>query len=485
MQEYTISLNRGFTKEDIVASLRSNTGDAAIPNRQVIVDDKLPFDRTFFALLSNDEAIKLQSDPRVSSIHPISDLNNLHPAGQQTGSWARGSTTNNNWGLLRHSSINNPWTNSSDILQASYDYHVDGTGVDYVHIEDMFRHTHQEFKDANGNSRFVQFQWNTLTGFSSLPTVNYNSLGYGGHSTMTCSQVVGRTLGFARNAAIYAIPNFGSIYYTDKFALLKEFHRSKPVDPITGYKRPTVVNASLVYLFNYTGITDIYYRGRYRGVTTPSSSYGLFGTSSTCEAGLYSIIDEAEDEGIILVSAAGNSSQKLCEGPNDQDYDNHFSINGLKRYYCRTTGLMTENTVAVGNLSTTMSGGLEYSAGGSSRGPRVDVWAAGSSIVGASSSSDTGYTSGSGSSHAAPQVAGIVCCLLQNNPGMKAADVKRWLRANAAKDKMFQGITNESDPGFWSNASSLLNGGNRIAVFPYNQHRPLTLNAISASALTS
>lgn len=341
----------------------------------------------------------------------------------------------------------------------------------------MFRHTHNEFKDANGNSRFVPFQWNTLPGFSGLPTINYNSLGYGGHSTATCSGVVGRTLGWARNATIYAIP-WNVINTYTALTVLKEFHRLKPVDPVTGYKRPTVTNASFVYLFNHTTISDIFYRGRYLGVTSPSTAYGLFGTSFTYESGLYNFLDEMEDEGVILVAAAGNSSQKLCENSNDQDFDNHLLINPYQKiYYCRSTGVMTENTPVVGNLSTTMSGGLEYQAGGSSRGPRVDVWAAGTSIVCASSGSNTGYTVNSGSSHAAPQVTGMVCCLLQANPGMTAKDVKNWLRANAAKNKMFQGITNESDPSFWSNSSSLLNGGNRIAVFPYGGHRPLTTRA--------
>ena len=477
MREYLVSLNKGFVKDDIVSSLRSSSGDAAIPPREVSVDDNLPLNRSFFAMLTDREAARLEQDPRVASVSPKDNLNAISPAGQQAGPWARGGSTNQNWGLQRHSVINNPWTSSSEILQNTYDYHLDGTGVDYVHIEDMFRHTHNEFKDANGNSRFVPFQWNTLPGLSFLPTINYNSLGYGSHSTATCSGVVGRTLGWAKNATIYAIPWNVIDTYT-ALAVLKEFHRSKPVDPITGYKRPTITNASFVYLFNHTTISDIFYRGRYLGVTSPSTAYGLFGTSFTYESGLYNFLDEMEDEGVILVAAAGNSSQKLCENSNDQDFDNHLLINSYQKiYYCRSTGVMTENTPVVGNLSTTMSGGLEYQAGGSSRGPRVDVWAAGTSIVCASSGSNTGYTVNSGSSHAAPQVTGMVCCLLQANPGMTAKDVKNWLRANAAKNKMFQGITNESDPSFWSNSSSLLNGGNRIAVFPYGGHRPLTTRA--------
>lgn len=476
MKEYLVSLKKGFIKDEIVSDLRASVGDGAIPTREVRVDDWLPLDRSFFVLLTEHEATRLVQDPRVLSVMPKTNLNAISPAGQQAGPWARGGSTNRNWGLQRHTVIDNPWTSSSAILQNTYDYHLDGSGVDYVHIEDMFRHTHNEFNDANGNSRFVPFQWNTLPGFNSLPTINYNSLGYGSHSTATCSGVVGRTVGWAKNATIYAIPS-NVINISTAIALLKEFHRSKPIDPITGYKRPTVVNASLVILFNHTNISDIFYRGKYLGVTTPSTSYGLFSGSSTYEAGLYSFIDELEDEGVILVSAAGNSSQKLCENSSDQDYDNHISINGQKFYYCRSTGIMTENTPVVGHLSTTMSGGLEYQAGGSGRGPRVDVWAAGSSIVCASSGSDTGYTVNSGSSHAAPQVTGMVCCLLQENPGMRSAEVKKWLRANSAKNKMFQGITNESDPGFWSNSSSLLNGGNRIAVLPYSGDLPLSIKA--------
>jgi subtilisin family serine protease len=476
MKEYVISLKKGYVKDDIVHLLRSSSGDSAIPTRTVSVDDHLPLDRSFFAMLTEREANCLEKDPRVFSVTPKDDLNSISFAGQQSGPWARNGTTNRNWGIKRHTSIDNPWTTSSDILQNTYDYHLDGTGVDYVHIEDMFRHTHDEFKDANGNSRFIPFQWNTLSGLSDLPTINYNALGYGGHSTATCSGVVGRNVGWAKNATIYAIP-WNVINTTTAITILKEFHRLKPVDPITGHKRPTVTNASFVYTFNHTNISDIFYRGRYLGVTSPSTSYGLFGGSSTRESGLYSFIEQMEDEGVILVAAAGNSSQKLCENSNDQDFDNHVLIGSSRFYYCRSTGVMTENTPVVGHLSTTMSGGLEYQAGGSSRGPRVDVWAAGSSIVCASSGSDTGYTVNSGSSHAAPQVTGMVCCLLQENPDMTARQVKNWLRGTSAKNKMFQGITNESDPGFWSNSSSLLNGGNRIAVLPYIGNLPLNVKA--------
>lgn len=98
MREYLVSLNKGFVKDDIVSSLRSSSGDAAIPPREVSVDDNLPLNRSFFAMLTDREAARLEQDPRVASVSPKDNLNAISPAGQQAGPWARGGSTNQNWG---------------------------------------------------------------------------------------------------------------------------------------------------------------------------------------------------------------------------------------------------------------------------------------------------------------------------------------------------------------------------------------------------
>ena len=98
------------------------------------------------------------------------------------------------------------------------------------------------------------------------------------------STIAGRTYGWAKNARIYAhkiavggstgTPASECISLNDSFDLIKLWHRNKPIDPETGYKRPTVVNMSWGYGYS-TGSTPT--GGSYRGTTW---SYGDSGYAS-------------------------------------------------------------------------------------------------------------------------------------------------------------------------------------------------------------
>ena len=64
---------------------------------------------------------------------------------------------------------------------------------------------------------------------------------------------------------------FGGTGYridTDRYDLIRLFHEQKPVDPNTGYKRPTVCNQSWGYSWYYRNspmavepMTAVYFRG--------------------------------------------------------------------------------------------------------------------------------------------------------------------------------------------------------------------------------
>ena len=122
-----------------------------------------------------------------------------------------------------------------------------------------------------------------------------------------------------------------------------------------------------------------------------------------------------QDEGIIVTKSAGNQYQKLdIEG--GLDYDNYFTSQanqgnvsaGSPLYYNRGASNIGEDTIVVGNMDSGLYSSSEATALSSEKGPRVDVWAAGTNIISAGSYSTTSYLNYDGTSMAAPQVAGML-----------------------------------------------------------------------------
>lgn len=143
-----------------------------------------------------------------------------------------------------------------------YRFSMDGTGVDVVIQDSGIQADHPEFFDENGVSRLQQINWYHTSAIGTaassfplstqMPSAHYTDRH--GHGTHVAGTVAGRTYGWAKNARIYAhkiavggatgTPASECISLNDSFDLIKLWHRNKPIDPKTGYKRPTVVNMS-------------------------------------------------------------------------------------------------------------------------------------------------------------------------------------------------------------------------------------------------
>ena len=494
-KNYIIAMEKGQSKDLLKDELTAETGNDYVPARSVdIVDARSGSKRHFNMALTDEEAETLKSDPRVNSVHTPIEWNDdmLDFEYNKRYNWARysSSTSQNNWGLLRHIEETNGWGSGTTGQRADKKYtgHLDGTGVDVVvHEGSAALYNHEQF-----DTRFNQLQWNTLPNMSGANTINYSSAA-GSHATHVLGTMGGNTVGWAPGAQLYSCPvnSLGNSTYW--FDAIKEFHKQKSVDPVTGYKRPTVVNMSWGYktlhktyvnsvLTNI--VADINFRGSSVG-NTAGTSNGLIGDSSyrvNCPIyGFQSEMEELHDEGVIVTKSGGNQYQKIdVEG--GIDYDNYFTSTytqgnvtaGDPLYYNRGASNYSDDTIVVGNMDSQLYNSSEATNVSSEKGPRVDVWAAGTNIISGGSSDPDAYLNYTGTSMAAPQVAGMAALLMQMNPGMTPKQVREWFINNAKTNLLYVGDTNNTT--YFTNNRNLQDGNNRIAYWPFSDHRPINLS---------
>tara|TARA_Y100000589_G_C27179127_1_gene640001 strand:- start:276 stop:1817 length:1542 start_codon:yes stop_codon:yes gene_type:complete len=480
-KHFVVSLHKGVDKDQFLNELNSNTSLENIPDRKVDNVNTRPISKRMLEVaITQEEADELLKDSRVGGVNEPLVWDEEWLDYEQEGTFIRNSssTSRDNWGFRRHISETNEWgaSTGSDI-GGTYPYHLDGSGIDYVHQESKFRFDHQEWQDANGVSRLQQFQWNTLPNCSSISNIDYtNSSGSNYHATHCAGTAVGKTYGWAKNANIFCL-DMGAVNSSYWFDAIKEFHKAKTVNPLTGFKRPTVVSASWGYKSYFQNITDIYFRGSSVG-SVKSSNYGMIGDGSNrFNANLYNLnaeVEEMQDEGVHYHKSAGNQYQKLCY-PGDIDYNNYItrSVNsggisaGNPIYYNRGAGNIGPDTIVCGNLDSALYSNSEACNTSSDKGPRVDVYAAGTNIVSAYNSSSSAIYNLSGTSMSTPNVAGMSCLVLQLNPGYTPAQLREWWHKNSLKGQMYQGPTDENTPStFFANNRNLMSPdatSNRIA----------------------
>ena len=480
-KHYVVSLKKGVDKDQFLNELTTSTSITDIPDRVVDTVNTRPISKRMLEVaLTDEEATTLLKDSRVGGVNEPLVWDDEWLDYEQSGTFIRNSTSTSrdNWGFKRHSATTNEWGASvtSDI-GGSYDYHLDGSGIDYIHQESKFRYDHQEWQDKDGNSRLQQFQWNTLPNCSSIATLDYSSSsGSNYHATHCAGTAVGKTYGWAKNANIFCL-DMNTVNSSYWFDAIKEFHRAKTVNPLTGFKRPTVVSASWGYKSYFTNMTDINFRGSSVG-SVKSSQYGMIGDGANrFNANLYNFnaeVEEMQDEGVHYHKSAGNQGQKLCFS-GDVDYNNYITRSvtsggispGNPIYYNRGAGNIGPDTIVVGNLDSALYSSSEACNTSSDKGPRVDVYAAGTNIVSAHNTSSSGILNLSGTSMSTPNVAGMSCLVLQLNPGYTPAQLRDWWHKNSTKGLLYQGSTDENTPAtFFANNRNLMSPdatSNRIA----------------------
>jgi len=516
MREYNVALKQGVDYDGFWNDMESDTdgGKLYIPNRAVQYTNERPASlRQCWYLLTDEEAETLRNDERVYCVEippeHRDDIIMAHAA-TQTGDFTKVTTSAGsylNWGLIRASNPTNVY-GTGTTTTSTYDYTLDGTGVDVVIQDSGIQVDHPEFQDALGNNRVQQIDWGSYSGGAFTQNANhYRDLD--GHGTHCAGIAAGKTYGWAKGARIYSVKVNGlegsgdsgtGISVTYAFDVIKNWHASK------AGSRPTVVNMSWGYLSFYNTVSSVTYRGtNYTDTNTTGnaayrqSTYGIrnisgaaYGYNYICNTRIDSVdvdVQELLDAGVVVCVAAGNRSFKI-DKIGGTDYNNTISTDTGTKYIHRGSSPHDDDALTVGNVDRVpFSSTLDQKSTSSETGPGVDIWAPGTNIMSACStttrfSAQNYYNNASyrqvnisGTSMASPQVAGVAALVLQQNPTWTPAQVKTSLLAKATATIYTTGLSND-----WSDTRSLQGG---TQAFLYADYDLIGITTTTTSTSTS
>jgi hypothetical protein len=242
---------------------------------------------------------------------------------------------------------------------------------------------------------------------------------------------------------------------------VRVWHINKPVNPATGRKNPTISNHSYgssitIGQNNFGNVTAVTFRGVLfnpgRNLTLEElRTLGFYANDLNPVVPNYftarnADIQDAIDDGIIVVAAAGNDYWKIVNST-DLDYNNTYEATYFGTNYVWTLHRGTGSGAGYAPVITVGAVGnnrLEDKATFSNCGSQVDIFAAGEAIQsslhsgGANDPRNSSYQLGKyqGTSMASPQVAGILALLAESWPNMTQAEAQAWLINNANADQM-------------------------------------------------
>lgn len=507
LQEYVISLYSHEDLESFYEDMETPGGSLYIPNRAINCNLRRPDSRNTHYLLTKEESILLAQDPRVRGItdKSIKRIQKLLYVDQSNfwdkREWNESQTSNDkNWAQLRcalGAQITGWGTDGTPSQSGTISITSSGRNVDVIIADGLVNFNHTEFLDpTKTNNRCKYYNWyqhtNAITGGSNgtypTPISSERDNANCNHATHVAGSVAGRTLGWAREANIYSIAAvsyqyinslYGGIFsnwseyelgssYT--YDYIKYFHRHKPINPVTGIRNPTIVNASFNNFIEYSrnSINVIQYRNALKypanGTFTDSEleSYGLIDYDENnvyfgaWDFDVLTSLEEMIAEGVIITGASGNENVKIAD-IEDLDYNNLVlqSVDPPSGYYTHrgSSNVTGANSICVGAIGKLQD---DSRAPYSNTGSRINIFAPGTSIM----SSVNGPTRDNGSvivtqgvvahpddgsfkiqkyrgtSMASPQVAGVLACLLENNPRLTQQDCVDYLNNVGTKNQI-------------------------------------------------
>ena len=499
LNEWIVTLHRKEDLDSFYDDMETAGGNLFIPGRAVDISKRRPISRNTHYMLTDDEVLLIKSDDRVWDAE-LAELTDLltKPTGWSvvnnkfSKDWNT-DATDVNWGLLRHSedSNRNNWgangtTNITDSLTVT----SSGKNVDVVIVDGHVDPAHPEFavnSDGSGGSRVNQFNWLSLTSAvtgGSNGTYTYDRSGSytnvadasdNNHGAHCAGTVAGNTQGWARDATIYNISPYGSnpnsLSSSVMWDYIRQWHNTKPINPVTGRRNPTVTNNSYgsgitpgqdafgyVTRINYRGVdfnpgrdltqAELQARGCYAPTANKEMAFPYYSTSRQADQ------QDAIDDGILIIASAGNDSWKTVNS-SDQDYGNtcYVTYNGSNYdwFLHRATGSGAGYAPII-NVGATSNDVNEDKANFSNCGNQVDIFAAGEGIqsslhsTGIADARNGAYDLGKyqGTSMSGPQVAGVVAILAEGWPNITQSEAQSWLINNSNTDQMAD--TETDDP---------------------------------------
>ena len=400
--------------------------------------------------------------------------------------------------------------------------------------------------------------------FSSVGTISVpdaytvaNSLGIGGTShTMTSSHgtgcaglSAGRNFGLAFEANIWTISIFSpaNIATEASYDALKIFHQNKPIT--AGRKNPTVVNGSWGYFAGFNSGTTVSYSfkgstGTFTGYASNSTgvqamAYGLtggtsydrqFATSSRSNS-IETAGDEMVDAGVIFVTSAGNSNQRLGLGQSDPHLNDYLSTLNSADSRTGVPGYNVSGTVPSGHRNYIHPANIGYNtttdyhpavcvgamddfiesdyqerkASYSNNGPGVDVWAPADETLSAGMRASNGDQLGTeinfsrynsnfvdryfnGTSAASPVVAGVVALFLESKPSATSAEVKDFIRTQASQmlpnSEWSNPYPTDNDAEYWRDDFNNRGAANRVIYDPTASDAEVKISGVELTGIS-
>ena len=522
MELFQVTLKKGEDIDAFYDDMETPGGALHIPDRSVECSDRRPTSRTTGYMLTMEEAQTVAADDRVQQVMPQSVLDRDITITESTytgrfdkSTSATGGTTftradgtgpaikytviHRSWALLRHieSANRSGWgsdaASSSDrYVDTSVTYSASGKNVDIIVVDNHTWYDHEDFF-----SRAVDYNWgqhyNTITGgtnytytFAAARAADTDEVD--AHPTACASYAAGTLYGPANSANVYNYSlrgerNLSGGNSTDRtFAYIREFHRTKAVNPATGRKNPTIVSVSLGTVNNLTGAAWAHFQGvdldkgsgnnltaaelHARGIYASDEDFVSNTNFQVNSPSVDSDLEDAIAEGIIVTVSAGNKNRYIDVSGGDnwdnylvqtaayvnKDYEFPFGSGTFpfRDYYHRGDKYYLSGAIGVGALSNhTDQGKADFS----NWGPGIDVYAAGETLAGASTNNEIAFgipypgqennqpnwdTMGhsQGTSFSAPFVAGLLACLAEVYPHMTQAQARTYLRDNAVTGLM-------------------------------------------------
>jgi subtilisin family serine protease len=172
-----------------------------------------------------------------------------------------------------------------------------------------------------------------------------------------------------------------------------------------------------------------------------------------------------------MCSCRQSFTQNRCR----TDYDNYAVTDQGNLYYHRGSSPRSERAITVGNIDSSIKApASEQKAASSECGPGVDIYAPGTNIMSACSTTneftDEPYYLNSsfrqmnisGTSMASPQVVGVAALLLEMNPSTSPQQIKQSLTSMAGDGILYTPFALD-----WNDTRSLQDGNNKFLYLKF------------------